>query len=156
MRAAGEPPIQTQPLLAGRGALDDLVASWRREADHLRARYGLDELARLCDAHASELSVALAAAGAERLTLKQAAAESGYSTSHLRAMIASGALTNAGRKGSPRLLRQDLPSRRTLPKAARRPRRSHPRQSFDVARLADSLAQGWDGPRTPRTLASET
>ena len=156
MRAPGEPPIQTQPPTAGEGALGELVSSWQREADLLRARYGLEELARLCDAHASELSVALAAAGAERLTLKQAAAESGYSTSHLRAMIASGALTNAGRKGSPRLLRQELPSRRTPPKPARRPRRSHPRQSFDAARLAESLTQCWDGTRTPRTLGPET
>jgi hypothetical protein len=46
---------------------------------------------------------------AEILTLAEAAQESGYSGDHLRHLIADGTLDNAGRKGSPRIRRGDLP-----------------------------------------------
>lgn len=45
----------------------------------------------------------------ETLTLADAARESGYSGEHLRHLIASGQLANAGRKHAPRVRRSDLP-----------------------------------------------
>jgi hypothetical protein len=91
-----------------RSVLQRLVAAWRDEGTGLRRRYGLRQLASLCEAHAAELEEALALAEGRLLTLKEAAAESGYSVAHLRVLLASGALTQAGRHGAPRVLSSEL------------------------------------------------
>lgn len=93
-------------------ALIELGAKWRAEARDVRDRYGDDRLARICEVHALELERAATALGAEELTLDEAALASGYSTSHLRALIACGELRNAGRRGRPRLIRAELPRKR--------------------------------------------
>jgi hypothetical protein len=49
--------------------------------------------------------------GAEELTLTAASTLSGYSTDHLSRLLRDGAIPNAGRKGSPRIRRADLPIR---------------------------------------------
>jgi hypothetical protein len=92
-----------QPVLAG------LASAWRGEAEGLRRRYGLEQLASLCEVHAAELEDALARSTGRLLTLKEGSAESGYSVAHLRVLLASGALPQAGRRGAPRLLSTDLP-----------------------------------------------
>lgn len=88
--------------------LQRLTAAWRDEAAGLRRRYGLRHLASICEAHAAELEEALARAEGRLLTLREASAESGYSVAHLRVLLASGALTQAGRRGAPRLLSSEL------------------------------------------------
>ena len=48
----------------------------------------------------------------ETLTLAEAALESSYSTEHLRKMVASRTIPNAGGKGRPRIRRGDVPLKR--------------------------------------------
>jgi len=45
----------------------------------------------------------------ETLTIGEAAAESGYSKSHLYTLLSEDSLANVGTKGAPRVLRRDLP-----------------------------------------------
>jgi hypothetical protein len=127
--------------------LNALVTAWRKEAGQLRARYGLDSLAHVCEAHASELAAAIGRHLAEQLTLKDASALSGYSTSHLRALIADGTLTNAGRKGSPRLLRGELPRKAPVSAPASRNRRT---RGFDAAAAAEAAVTRMRGKQQPR------
>ena len=86
----------------------------RWEADALAAdrRHDARGAALLRDL-AAELRAAHASAGAEALTLGEAAKESGYSTEHLRHLVSSGALPNSGRRHSPRIARADLPKKPT-------------------------------------------
>jgi hypothetical protein len=93
-------------------ALDQLAARWRQQAALFR-RYGAEQQAAACDLHADELESALQAAADEPLTFAEAAAESGYSPRRLRELVAAGEIANAGRKGSPRLRRADLPRKAT-------------------------------------------
>jgi hypothetical protein len=58
------------------------------------------------------------AGDADSLTLDEASRESGYSTDHLRHLIADGTLANAGRKHAPRLRRVDLPRKPSAVRAA--------------------------------------
>jgi len=120
--------------------LNALVTAWRKEAGHLRERYGLGSLAQVCEAHANELAAAISRHQMEQLTLKDASALSGYSTSHLRALIADGTLTNAGRKGSPRVLRGELP-RKTLASAPAPPKRRSGAKRFNPAVTADAVVR---------------
>jgi hypothetical protein len=96
---------------AGASRLTSLVQAWRIEAATLRSRYADESGARLCEVHAEELHDAVTRMDNELLSLSEAASESGYSTSHLRSMIATGELANAGRKGRPRIQRAALPRR---------------------------------------------
>jgi len=89
--------------------LHELPHEWQAEAARLRGRYGLEEMAKLCEALAGELSEALRDRAEEELTLDQAVAESGYSKRRLRQLVAEGSVPNAGRKGAPRIRRADLP-----------------------------------------------
>jgi hypothetical protein len=127
--------------------LNSLVTAWKKEAGLLRARYGLDALASICETHASELSQAIARHDAEHLTLKDASALSGYSTSHLRALISDGTLTNAGRKGSPRLLRGELPRKAPVSAPAGRDRQS---RGFDAAAAAEAAVTRMRAKQQPR------
>lgn len=88
-----------------------LIAAWLREATSLRERYADFRLASLAEAHARELREAVEQRNGSELTLQQAAAESGYSTAHLRHLIASGELLNVGRRGRPRVRRGALPTK---------------------------------------------
>jgi hypothetical protein len=103
---SGQARAAETPLLA---VLERLAAAWREEAVGLRRRYGMRQLASLCEAHAAELEEALARADGRLLTLREASAESGYSVAHLRVLLASGALMQAGRRGAPRVLSSELP-----------------------------------------------
>lgn len=119
----------TESLLMG------LAAAWRTEAEGLRRRYGLEQLASVCDTHAAELEEAVARSTGRLLTLKEASAESGYSVAHLRVLLASGALTQAGRRGAPRLLSAELPRKGARPLPPRDPGEDEP---FDPAAAARS------------------
>lgn len=112
-----------------------LLTAWKKEAGQLRERYGLEALASLCEIHARELEAAISRHEAEQLTLAEASVVSGYSTSHLRALIADGTLTNAGRRGSPRLLRGELPRKERVSTPADRNRKTH---GFNAAAVAEA------------------
>lgn len=118
--------------------LSALALQWRKEAGQLRERYGLESLAQLCEVHARELAAAVSRHEAEVLTLSAAAEHSGYSTSHLRALIADGTLSNVGRKGSPRLLRGELPRKARDRDSERKEKPVH-RGKFDAAAAAASV-----------------
>jgi len=85
----------------------DLLAAWQQRADFLE-QYGDPNSARLWRLATVELERALAAFGAETLTLDEAAKVSGYSPDYIRKQIAAGELSNAGRKNAPRVRRGDL------------------------------------------------
>ena len=86
----------------------DLAKRWSAEAESL-SRWGDDRGASILRVCAAELSAEVRAQDDEELTITAAAAASGYSADHLRALVASGEIPNAGRKGSPRIYRKDLP-----------------------------------------------
>lgn len=92
----------------GEGPLYALMAQWQAHAGLLRA-YGDERGAAICEKHAAELLQAIRETDAEVLTLSEAASVSGYSADHIRALVASGAIPNAGRRNRPRVRRGDLP-----------------------------------------------
>lgn len=59
----------------------------------------------------ADLEKIAAGEGDSLLSLAQASAISGYSTDHLSKLIRAGNIPNSGRKGSPRIKRNDLPVR---------------------------------------------
>lgn len=90
-------------------ALEALAQEWEEEAERIRERYGQEDLARICETHAVELRTRIREHLDQKLTLQEAAEESGYSVSHLQHLVADGEVPNAGRKGRPRIRRGDLP-----------------------------------------------
>lgn len=58
---------------------------------------------------AQELAAALRESAEEILTLAESSRMGGYSIDHLQRQVATGAIRNAGRRGSPRILRADVP-----------------------------------------------
>ncbi len=88
----------------------ELADRWRSDAEVLR-RCGHERTADLCDRHAQELERAVQAHEMELITIREAAAESGYSKSHLYSLLSEGSLSNAGTKGAPRVMRRDLPKK---------------------------------------------
>ncbi len=90
--------------------LRELPDRWRSDAEVLR-RCGHERTADLCDLHAQELERAVRAHEMELITIGEAAAESGYSKSHLYSLLSEGSLSNAGTKGAPRVMRRDLPKK---------------------------------------------
>ena len=86
----------------------DLAKRWSAEAESL-SRWGDDRGASILRVCAAELTAEVRAHGDEELTITEATSASGYSADHLRALVASGEIPNAGRKGSPRIYRKDLP-----------------------------------------------
>ena len=91
-------------------AVQDLIARWRAEAETV-GRCGHESTGKLIRRLAVEVDEALKDDQDETLTLVEAALESSYSTEHLRKMVASGTIPNAGEKGRPRIRHSDLPSR---------------------------------------------
>jgi hypothetical protein len=87
-----------------------LAGLWRERATMLR-RHGADAPATTLEAVAGELEASIRAAAETALSLADAASESGFSADHIRHLVSSGAIPNAGRKGSPRVRRQDLPAK---------------------------------------------
>lgn len=85
-----------------------LATEWRTEVLGLRRR-GADATAEALESCAEELEERVRKWGLERLTLEEAASESGYSYSRLQHCVAGGQIPNAGVAGSPRIRRADLP-----------------------------------------------
>jgi hypothetical protein len=91
----------------------ELPRTWRAEAEHLKPYAPAAAVA--YELAAAQLEQALATANDESLTLEEAARESGFSRDHLRHLVSAGELPNAGRKGSPRVLRKHLPKKAARP-----------------------------------------
>ena len=89
-----------------------LVDRWTAEAESLE-RWGDERGAAILRVCADELIAEVRAHDEEELTITVASAASGYSCDHLRALVASGEIPNAGRRGSPRIHRKDLPRKPT-------------------------------------------
>ena len=89
----------------------ELATQWRQDAE-MFDRYSATQLADVCRRHADDLDSALRSADDDVLDLATAARESGYSAERLRHLVADKTVPNAGRKGSPRIRRGDLPSKR--------------------------------------------
>ena len=88
-----------------------LANHWRARALDMRTWAAAEGSARALEGCADELEAAVREAWDQALTLDQAANESGYSKRRLRELLAEGAVPNAGRKGSPRIRRAELPRR---------------------------------------------
>lgn len=94
-----------------RSPLDELADRLRDEAELFRRR-GLDREADLEESLAEEVEEALRAHRREELTLKEAAAESGYSVKRLRELVRKGKIPDNrpdGSRGTIRVRRRDLP-----------------------------------------------
>ena len=89
-----------------------LATEWRERAQRLREWGGGEGCALAWEGAAGELEMAVREAADEALTLREAAAESGYSERRLRELLAEGEIPQAGRKGAPRIRRADLPRKR--------------------------------------------
>lgn len=93
----------------------ELASRWRAEA-HAYDRDGVAAHASLLRRVASELDAAWRAYAAEELSVAQAAAESGYSSDHLRELVRSGKLSGERAPGARtriRIRRCDLPRKPT-------------------------------------------
>lgn len=92
-------------------AFERRADEWREDAETLR-RYGCDRLADTCERHAEELEAALREFWDRKLTVAQAAGESGYSEDWLREMVREGRLPDTrpeGDQGRIRIARKHLP-----------------------------------------------
>jgi hypothetical protein len=95
--------------LASPAPLDTLRTKWRvRREEFARFRATVDG-ATLCDELLADLDSALLMRDEEVLTLRDAAALSGYTVDHLARLIRQGKLPNAGRNRAPRVRRRDIP-----------------------------------------------
>ena len=91
-----------------RTSIEILPADWRTRAKTLR-QYGGETSAVALEACAAELETALRQRDDTILTLTEAAGESCYSAAHLGRLVREGKVPNAGRPGTPRIARGDLP-----------------------------------------------
>lgn len=98
-------------MLTSSDGLTAFRARWIARRDELRRLHALVDGAELCDALLGDLDALLSASASELLSLRQAAAESGYSPDHLGRLIREGKIPNAGRHHAPRIRRADLPRR---------------------------------------------
>jgi hypothetical protein len=92
-----------------------LVVRWRDDAGVLRRR-GQAAAAELLEGVAEELETWMRTQPRPieiPLTPAQAAQVSGYSADHIRRMLASGHWRNVGTAHTPRILRTDLPTKRS-------------------------------------------
>lgn len=106
----------------------------------LRSRYADNRLAAITEAHVQELGLALERHEDERLSLAEAARESGYSIAHLRRLVASGQIPNLGRRGRPLLARSSIPV--NPHRKCERTRSTQAHVTRDVARMVNRALGG--------------
>jgi hypothetical protein len=120
-------PLATAPL-------DELRRKWRARRDEFARFQATVDGATLCDELLADLDSAQLEHDRETLTLRVAAALSGYTVDHLARLIRLRKLPNAGRKHAPRLNRADVPCK------ARNDAAGRTADSYTVAADARSLA----------------
>ena len=94
--------------MKGVSGVAELLQKWEDHAATME-QYSDARGAAVCRLHVAELKEAVRAEANTSLTLSEAARESGYSEDYLRHEVSDGKIPNAGRKGSPRILKRDLP-----------------------------------------------
>lgn len=99
----------TQGAIVRLAPVGEVAAKWRRRRDEAKALSSIAPLERVCDEVLADLGAIQDDFERDVLTLGEAAAESGYSTDHIRRLIRDGKLPNAGRRHSPLVRRGDLP-----------------------------------------------
>ena len=123
--------------------LRTLTSRWRDHAEMFR-RFGDSGAATAFESCADELEAAVSVWGDEQFTLEQAEQESGYTADALGRLIREGRIPNAGKDGTPRIRRRDLP---------RKPGRRNGNRQYDgvdsmeqiVASVVNSSKGGHDG-----------
>ena len=89
----------------------DVFAKWRVRREEWGRVDAHVNGAVLCDEVLRDLVEIQNAQDDELLTLREAAAISGYTEDHLGRLIRDGTIPNTGRRGAPRIRRGDLPRR---------------------------------------------
>jgi len=103
------PPVSDSPIPSALVPLAGLSAQFRDNADTARRLTGSNSAALVWEEAAQEVEERLGKALLELLTLDAAAAESGYTCSHLRRLLREGTIPDAGTEQDPRILRMHLP-----------------------------------------------
>jgi hypothetical protein len=85
------------------------LAKWTAEADAMHRRGVMVNGAGLCSEILTDFRAVMASQGEFVLSLPEAAARSGYTAEHLGRMVRDGRISNAGRRGAPRIRAADLP-----------------------------------------------
>jgi len=80
-----------------------------RVAASVFRQHALESVAIAYERCAQRVEEIVADESEQLLSLREASAMSGYSADHLGRLIREDTIPNAGRKGSPRIMRQDLP-----------------------------------------------
>ena len=118
----------------------ELASKWEREAAHWELYAAQVDAGRLCRAFLADVQAVINGRGDEILTLREAAAHSGYSAAHLRRLTQTGhlqPLRPVGSRGRLTFRRGDLP---------RKPGRAHTPPA-GVHELASRLFGGKEGRR---------
>ena len=112
---------------------DAFARKWTSRRDEFRTLGVQVDGARICDDVLSDFADVVRNESDVVLSLKQAAAHSGYSKGHLGRLVRQGIIPNAGKPQAPRIRTADLPARPRAVVAERRPK------AYDVATDARSL-----------------
>ncbi len=91
--------------------IGEVIARWQQRRDEWSRLHVQVDGAALAGEIVADLEKIAETDSSDELTLTAAANLSGYTTDHLSRMIREGTIHNAGRKGSPRIRRSDLPIR---------------------------------------------
>jgi len=121
----------------------NLTKKWR---EHAKTFQLFDEqgTATAFSTCADELEAAVSGMGDEQFTLEEAEQASGYTTDSLGRLIREGRIPNAGKSGTPRISRRNLPRK---PGLRTRNRQAYGVDSVEqiVASVVDSNKGGLDG-----------
>ena len=112
----------------------EFQAKWATRQRELERLHAHVDGAILCQEVLHDFAAVTASTDDEPLSLREAAARSGYSEDHLARLIRQGTIPNAGRRGAPRIRRGDLPRRPKGPVAPTTP------DAYDVVADARKLA----------------
>ncbi len=121
----------------------NLTKKWRGHANTFQ-RFNEQGIATAFSTCADELEAAVSVRGDELLTLEEAEQKSGYTADSLGRLIRQGKIPNAGKTGTPKISRRNLPRKPGL--------RNGNRQAYGVdlveqivASVVDSQKGGLDG-----------
>jgi hypothetical protein len=89
----------------------DLITRWETLREAYAQAGAWVEGTRIIDAFLADIDAVSGQTAGTLLTLREAAALSGYSVEHLGRLIRQGALPNAGKHHAPRIRLADLPQR---------------------------------------------
>jgi hypothetical protein len=86
-----------------------LIARWRGRQDEWSRLGAAVDGAKVAAEIVADLEALQRAQSSAAVTLREAALIGGYSPDHLQRLVAGGQLENVGRKGRPRIRRDDVP-----------------------------------------------